>query len=71
MYAIVRVKNGECLGVFSSYEKAQHCIQAFLQTHGDAVENVMGSDSEGWQQTETRNGEFLINWLCALDVEML
>ena len=58
VYVVIRHKWGECLGVFTSFEKAQAAVHQHLEEKKTTVEHVSSSEAEGWMQVESSSGEF-------------
>jgi hypothetical protein len=57
VYVTIRQKTCESLGVFTTYDLASHAVKTKIAEKGDAIEHVMSSEAEGWEQIETAEGE--------------
>lgn len=58
LYVLIRHKWGECLGVFTSFAKAQDALNQHLEEKESTIEHVSSSDAEGWMEVESSKGEF-------------
>jgi len=57
-YVLIRHKWCECLGVFTSFAKAQDALNQHLEEKDTTIEHVSSSDAEGWMQIESSSNEF-------------